>query len=36
MKKVPEVVKEPIFLKFVEHYAKKFKERGNVNVRLFY
>ena len=26
MKKVPEVVKEPIFVKFVEHYAKKFKE----------
>ena len=28
MKKVPEVVKEPIFLKFVEHYTKKFKEHN--------
>ena len=26
MKKVPEVVKEPKFFKFVDYYAKKFKE----------
>ena len=28
MKKVPEIVKEPIFLKFVEHYAKRFRARN--------
>lgn len=28
MKKIPDVVKEPIFLKFVEHYAKKFREQN--------
>ena len=27
MKRVPEIVKEPIFLKFVEYYAKRFKEQ---------
>lgn len=25
MKKVPEIVKEPMFLKFIEHYADKFR-----------
>lgn len=28
MKRVPEIVKEPIFLKFVEYYAKRFKEQN--------
>lgn len=34
MRKVPEVVKEPIFLKFVEHYAKKFKEQNGFGMWL--
>lgn len=34
MKKVPDVVKEPIFLKFVEHYAKKFKESNGFGMWL--
>ena len=28
MKRVPEIVKETIFLKFVEYYAKRFKEKN--------